>query len=156
MTQGVTGLKFHTWWLGLGPDMPDFQKFVCEGPWRALTDTLECFQRWQCIYISFYNPQKILYDSRGHRTEVPHMVAWLGAGHARFPEVCVRRFLEGINRHVRVLSRVSMHLYNLFGSTKFCSWLKGSQDWRFTHGGSASGGTCKIPKKSCAKVLEGH
>ena len=114
---------------GLGAWHAGFLKFMCKGPGRALTDTLRCFQGRQCIYITFLDPKNFVHDSRGHSTKVPHKVAWLLAEHAGFQKVCARRLLEGINRHIRVISMVSMHLYNLFGSTKICWCFNGSQDW---------------------------
>ena len=91
MTGRVTGLKLHTWWFGLGRDMPDCKKLVCEVPCRALTDMLGFFQGFQCIYIYFMDLQKLFHDWKSPRTEVPHMVAPLGLGHPRFQKVRTRR-----------------------------------------------------------------
>ena len=90
MTERVTGLKFHKWWLSLGWDMPDSKKFVREGPRRALTDTLGCFQGCQCKYILFLDFQKLFHDSKSHKTQVPHKVACLRTGHAQFKKVRAR------------------------------------------------------------------
>ena len=91
MTERVTGLKFHTWRLGLGRDMTDSKKIVREGPHRALTGTLGCFQGCECICTYFLDFQLLFHDYWSHKTAVPHMEAQLGAGQARFQKVGARR-----------------------------------------------------------------
>ena len=71
--------------------MHDSKEFVRKGPRRALTDLLGCFQGCQFTFITFLDPQILFYDLKSHRSEVPHMVAWLGAGHAPFQKVSAQR-----------------------------------------------------------------